>query len=50
MDDSLLQLVMGVAVVMAVLALLGAAAAAFGADSRSGYGDDHGLPHVPDWG
>jgi hypothetical protein len=49
MDASLLQLMMGFAMVVSVLALLGAAATAFGPDSRIGIGDDHGSARRSNW-
>jgi hypothetical protein len=49
MDATPIQLVMGILLVVAVLALLGAAATTFGADSRIGIGDDHGTARRPDW-
>lgn len=44
-----MSLLVGVALTIAVLAALGALAVAFGADSRTAVGDDHGSRRRGDW-
>ena len=45
----LMDLVTGMAALVAVLAFVGAAASVFGADSRNSIGDDRGPEHRGDW-
>jgi hypothetical protein len=44
-----MSFLVGVALTIAVLAVLGALAVAFGADSRTPVGDDHGPRRRGDW-
>ena len=45
----MLDIMVGMLLAMAVLAILGALAAAIGADSRPGIDDDHGQHRLADW-
>ena len=45
----MLDIMFGMLVMVAVLAILGALAATVGADSRPGAGDDHGNHRLADW-
>jgi hypothetical protein len=48
-EAQFVSFLVGVALTVAVLALLGAAAVAFGADSRTPIGDDHGPRRRSGW-
>jgi hypothetical protein len=45
----LMDVIAGIAALVALLAFLGAAASVFGADSRASIGDDRGPGHRGDW-